>query len=458
MIQNAEQLIKNGVTPGEKILRRLVLQAYSAALVATSPQRILAEQVKLLGSTLSVKGHKFDLNKFRNIYVVGGGKAAGAMANALENILGKYISCGCVNVPHGSAGGGRIKLNFAGHPMPDASGVKGVCEMLSIAEHAQADDLIICLVSGGGSSLMPLPRGGISLDDKREITSALLRSGAKIGEINTVRKHISAFKGGWLAKKAFPATVINLILSDVIGDSLEFIASGPAVPDSTTFADAVAVLKKHSLFDNAPASMQKLLLDGLDGIVAETPKADDPAFSEVFNFVIGNNTTAINAVIECLQAAGVETMTMGVQLECDVETAVVQIIEKIGEKLAHRHCSVPLALIAGGELTVKVKGDGIGGRNQEMALAAAIKCENAREYVFAALSTDGIDGPTDASGAIVDSHTLSRALEKAISPQAFLQRNDSYNFFRSLGDIVHTGYTGTNVNDLYLAIFSMHES
>ncbi|MEM3579601.1 MAG: glycerate kinase, partial [Candidatus Bathyarchaeia archaeon] len=329
----------------------------------------------------------------------------------------------------------------------------GTRRMLEIAENADEKDLIICLISGGGSSLMPMPRDGISLADKREITDALLKCGATINEINTVRKHISNFKGGWLAKKAYPATIINLILSDVVGDPLDFIASGPTVPDSTTFKDAINVLKKYNLWEKAPESIRRVLTDGEKGIIPETPKEGDEAFKKVFNIVIGNNRLASQKAKEYLASQGLNTLLLTTTLEGEARH-VGTILSAIANEAAKYDNPIakPAGIIAGGETTVKVIGKGIGGRNQEIALSAAKKLSGIEGAVIASLSTDGIDGPTDAAGAIVDGKTLTKAHEMGLNTEKFLAENDSYHFFAKLGDLIFTGPTGTNVNDISVIV------
>jgi glycerate 2-kinase len=312
---------------------------------------------------------------------------------------------------------------------------------------------VICLISGGGSSMMPLPRDGISVSDKRQITDLLLKSGATITEINTVRKHISEFKGGWLAKKAYPATVLNLIMSDVIGDPLDFIASGPTVPDSTTFSDAILVLRKYSLWNKAPASIAKVLSDGERGIIPETPKANDESFKKVHNVVIGNNRLASQAARTALKSAGLNALLLTSMLEGEARH-VGTVLSSIAHELTISNNPVqkPAAILAGGETTVTVTGTGKGGRNQELALGAAVKLDGLDGVVVVSLTTDGVDGPTDAAGAIVDGKTLSRAKKMSLSPQKFLADNDSYSFFSKLGDLIFTGPTGTNVNDISVII------
>jgi glycerate-2-kinase len=453
-IRNKAQLIGNGETQLNRTARALALRSLESALEAANPKQIIASKLSLKNSLLTVDGNVFDLGKFKNVYIVGGGKASGSMAEALEKILGRHIKTGVVNVPKGTRNRTTaVKLCEASHPVPDENGVKGTRQMLAIAEKAQKDDLVVCLISGGGSSLMPLPRGNVSLADKKKITTALLRSGANINEINTVRKHISDFKGGWLAKKAYPATILNLILSDVVGDPLDFIASGPTVPDSTTFGDAVRVLKKYELWSKAPLSIRKILSEGEKKLIPETPKADDPAFKKVFNVVVGNNRLASLAARDCLRSEGLNTLLLTAILEGEARhvgtmlASVAQEIAMSGNPLAK-----PAGIVLGGETTVEVTGKGVGGRNQELALSAAVRLSGKDGVVLASLSTDGIDGPTDAAGAIADGKTLVRASKLRLSPEEFLAENNSYNFFSRLNDLTFTGPTGTNVNDVTVLI------
>ncbi len=453
-IKNREELVRNGETQLDRKARDLALKSLEAALKAVDPKQIMKSKLSLKDSTLSIEDYVFDLNKFNNVYVVGGGKASGSMAEALEQILGKRITCGLVNVPHGAESKTSIiELHGASHPVPDEAGVTGARRMLEIADLADKDDLVICLISGGGSSLMPLPRGNVSLADKREITEALLRSGATINEINTVRKHISDFKGGWLAKKAYPATVLNLILSDVMGDPLDFIASGPTVPDSTTFSEAVEVLKKFNLWIGAPVSIREVLSDGVKGLIPETPKADDEAFKNVHNVIVGNNRLSSFVALERLKSAGLNTLLLTAALEGEARQVGI-VLASIAKEVSVSGNPVPkpAGIIAGGETTVIVTGKGKGGRNQEIALAAATKLRGLDGTVIASLSTDGIDGPTHVAGAIVDGKTLARAAEVGLSPEKFLADNDSYHFFSKLGDLIFTGPTGTNVNDISVIV------
>jgi glycerate 2-kinase len=454
MITNKEQLLKNGDTPRLQKARELAVESLEHALSAVDPKQIIRSKLSLKNSRLHTDGLSFDLKEFKNIYVIGGGKASGPMAEALEQILDKRITSGIVNVPHGSNSTTNIvKLHGANHPIPDEAGVKGTRRMLEIAKQAEDDDLVICLISGGGSSLMPLPRGAVSLIDKKRMTDRLLKCGATINEINTVRKHISDFKGGWLAKKAYPATVLNLILSDVVGDPLDFIASGPTVPDSTTFSDAVEVLKKHNLWTEAPTSIKRVLSDGQKGLIPENPKAHDIAFKKVHNVVVGNNRFSSLAACEYLKSKGLNTLLLTATLEGEARQVGAMLASVAQEVIASGNpVPRPAGIVAGGETTVTVTGKGLGGRNQEITLAAALRLDGRNQVVVASLSTDGIDGPTDAAGAIADGRTLSRALKMGLAPQKYLAENDSYHFFSKLDDLVFTGPTGTNVNDVSLII------
>jgi glycerate 2-kinase len=453
-IKNKKQLVRNGETQPNRNARTLALTSLESALNAADPKKIIKSKLLLKNSILHVNGYSFNLKEFKNIYVIGGGKASGLMADALEQVLSTRIKNGFVNVPRGSKHKtGIIELHEASHPIPDEAGVEGTRRMLEMAEKAKEDDLVICLISGGGSSLMPLPRDEISIADKRQITDAMLKSGATINEINTVRKHISDFKGGWLAKKAYPATILNLILSDVVGDPLDFIASGPTVPDSTTFSDAIKVLEKYGLWSKAPASIRKVLSDGEKGIIPETPKADDEAFRKVFNVVVGNNRLASLTARECLKSEGLNTLLLTATMEGEarhVGTMLASIAREVS--ISGKPVPKPAGIIAGGETTVTVTGKGLGGRNQEIPLAAVRSLKDMNGVVVASLSTDGVDGPTDAAGAIVDGKTLERAVKIGLTPEEYLAKNDSYHFFSKLGDLIFTGPTGTNVNDVSVIV------
>jgi glycerate 2-kinase len=453
-IRNIQQLIENGETQLNRKARAIALKSFESALKAVDPRQIIESRLSLKNSVLKVNGHSFNFKKLRNVYVVGGGKAGGAMAEALERILRNHITAGFVNIPSTNKHKTEIvELHEASHPIPDQSGVEGTRRMVEIVEQSKKEDLVICLLSGGGSSLMPLPRGQISIADKRRITEDLLKSGAAINEINTVRKHISDFKGGWLAKRAYPATILNLILSDVVDDSLDFIASGPTTPDSTTFGDAIKVLKKYGLWDKTPTSIEKVLLEGEKGLIAETPKACDEAFKVVYNVVVGNNRSASLAACQYLKSAQLNTLMLTSALEGEARYAGVTLASIAREVHASGNpLPKPAGIVAGGETTVSVTGKGLGGRNQEIVLAAALKLGDIDGMVIASLNTDGVDGPTDAAGAIADGKTLVRGMEMELKPEEMLAENNSYNFFSKLSDLIFTGPTETNVNDISVIV------
>lgn len=453
-INSRNQLIEKGKTEANRKARELTLKSLEHALAAVNPQKLLKAQVMIEDSILRAGKYRFDLNKIGRIYVVGGGKAAGAMAKALEEVLGERTTEGIVNVPHGDRHQThKVKRQEASHPIPNEAGAEGAQRMLTIAEQAQENDLVIVLISGGGSSLMALPRSNVTLEDKQNLTDRLLKSGARINEINTVRKHISDFKGGWLAKKAYPATVLNLVLSDVVGDPLDVIASGPTVPDSTTFSEAIAVLEKYGLWQDTPTSVRELLYMGKNGSVAETPKEDDYAFRKVHSLILGNCRTAAVAACKYLKTSGLNTLLLTSTLEGEAK-CVGAMLSSLANNIIETDEPIPkpAAIVAAGETTVTVTGKGLGGRNQELVLAAALKLREREGAAVASLSTDGIDGPTVAAGAIADTQTRKRALELGLKAERFLRQNDSYNFFAKLEDSIITGPTGTNVNDISVII------
>lgn len=456
IIKNREDLIANASSSKDKMARRIALDAIEEALKSADPKRIMFSKITIEGEKLKIDGTRFDLSKYKRIFVLGGGKASGSMAEALEEILGDRIEEGFIVVPKGVADRHRlnhIKLHESSHPIPDESSVSGARKIMELAEMAKSGDLVICLISGGGSSLMALPKEGISLDDKRRVTDLLLRSGATINEINAVRKHISGFKGGQLARAIYPADLVSLLLSDVLGDPLDVIASGPTVPDSSTFRDAVSILKAYELWDRIPESVRNVLLGGIQGRLDETPKKGDPIFERVKNIVIGNNRLACTAALKELKRSGMNTLFLTSFMEGEARH-IGTFFGAIGMELTktEKPIASPAGIVAGGETTVTVTGSGIGGRNQEIALGAALKIAGAEGIAIASASTDGIDGPTDAAGAIVDGKTILRAEKMGMDPQETLRNNDSYSFFSELGDLIMTGPTGTNVNDVTILV------
>ena len=427
-------------------MRRHARQIFQAALSAADPTAAVVRYLR---------GRR-GLERFRQIHVVGAGKAGASMALGVERALGGRITSGLVNVKYGHlAQLRRVELHECGHPLPDAQGAAGALRIADIVRRAGADSLVICLVSGGASALLPLPAEPITLEEKHAVTGLLLGSGANIHEMNAVRKHLSAIKGGQLARLASPATVDTLLLSDVIGDDLDVIGSGPTAPDVSTFATAKAVLEKYAVFDRVPVSVRKRIERGVRGEIDDTPKAGDPVFERVRHTVIGSARLALDAAARRARELGYRPLILSSEIQGETKD-VARMHAAIAREVAlrGRPAKPPVCLITGGETTVTLKGDGLGGRNQEFALAAAIDLAGMPDVVVFSAGTDGTDGPTDAAGAIADGDTCRR------NPDAprFLARNDSYHFFQSLGDLVVTGPTNTNVMDVRIVLIGAPRS
>jgi len=457
MIVNGEKLSKNALFEDDRKARETTLAILEAALKAVDPREVIRANVHVTDHTLHVGGLVFDLEAYRRVFVVGGGKASGAMAEALEETVGDAITEGFVNVLRGTKSGfktRRIFLNEAGHPIPDEAGVFGAKKIMQLVEKPEENDLVICLISGGGSALMPFPAVGITLQDKQRLTDALLKCGATIDEINAVRKHISDLKGGNLARKAYPATLVSLILSDVVGDNLHTIASGPTTPDATTFEDAVSILKKYGLWEGTvPESIKSRLKAGLERNIPETPKPGDKVFDRTHHVIVGNNRLAAATACRKAESLGFNSLLLSTMIEGEarhVGTAYAGIVREIAA--SNRPVSKPAVVVAGGETTVTVTGQGKGGRNQELVLSASLKIGGLRGVVVASIGTDGIDGPTDAAGAVADGQTTARAWGMGLIPEQFLSNNDSYGFFSKTSDLIFTGPTGTNVTDLAVMV------
>jgi glycerate-2-kinase len=455
-IKNRKEILSNASTDVNREARRIALDAIEKALESVDPKVLIRSRFKLSNDKLIVNNDIFELKSFRRILVVGGGKASGYIAEALEEVLNGRIEDGVVVVPRGTAERFKtkiIRLHEASHPIPDQSSVEGARKIMELVKEADEDDLVLCLISGGGSSLMAYPREGISLEDKRKTTDVLLKCGATINEINTVRKHLSKFKGGQLARSIYPATLISLLLSDVVGDPLDVIASGPTVPDTTTFKDAINVLKKYNVWDAVPESVRTFLLNGERGLIDETPKSNDQSFKKAHNYIIGNNRIACFAAMNELKRAGLNTILLTSQIEGEARN-IGLMIGAIAKEIISSNNPVqrPAGLIIGGETTVTVTGRGIGGRNQEICLASALRISGLKGVAVASISTDGIDGPTDAAGAIVDGNTIFHSELKGLDAEKYLHNNDSYSFFKEIGDLIYTGPTGTNVNDISILI------
>ena len=388
------------------------------------------------------------------VVVVGAGKASGAMAAAVEEAWGERVTGGLVVVKDGHlAETRRVKLVEAGHPVPDERGAAAARDLLALALGAGDQDLVLTLISGGASALTPAPAPPITLGDKQVMTRLLLAAGADINQLNAVRKHCSVLKGGQLARAAAPARVAALLLSDVIGDPIDVIGSGPTAPDASTFGEALGILDRFDLRQRAPASVRERLERGVRGETAETPKPDDAIFERVVNVVIGNNQLVVAAAASRAAALGLAPHVLTRSLHGEARDAARELVALGGEIAAGRGpIAPPACLIAGGETTVTVRGDGIGGRCQEFALAAALELEGRDGMVVLAAGTDGSDGPTDAAGAVADGESASRARHQGLDPRAHLYRNDSNRVFAALGDLVITGPTNTNLLDLYLVL------
>lgn len=415
-------------------LRRDALGIFRAALRAADPQEGIRRALPQFQALLD--------QPHEHVYVVGAGKASAAMAVAVERILGRRITGGLINTKHGHlAKLKRIELNECAHPVPDQAGVDGARRIAEIASRATAKDLVICLISGGASALLPLPASGLTLDDKQEVTRQLLACGANIHEINTVRKHLSAIKGGQLAALAAPAQLLTLVLSDVIGDDLSVIGSGPTVPDGSTFEQARAILAKYRV------TPPKAVSRHLEAAVRENPSE----LSNTRTLIVGANRLAVDAAAVEAQARGYHPLVLSTTIEGETRD-VARMHAAIARECAAsgRPIAPPACLISGGETTVTLTGNGLGGRNQEFVLAAAM--ELAPGVVVLSGGTDGTDGPTDATGALADSLTLEKAKARGLDPRAALDGHDAYPFFDALGDLIRTGPTGTNVMDVRLLL------
>ena len=427
---------------------------FDAALKAVDPAAATRRHVVRKGNRLDIGGISCDLDRFNRIYVVGAGKAGSVMAGAMESILEDRLTGGVVNVKYGHRTPlSRVELVEAGHPIPDAAGVAGTKTIVGLLEQLEEKDLVFCLLSGGGSALLPLPAHGVTLEEKQAVTGLLLQCGATINETNTVRKHISRVKGGQLARLASPARLVSLMLSDVIGDPLDIIASGPTVPDESTYLDCMSILKRYDLEDELPESVVRHFSAGAIGSEPETPGPGDPVFARTQNVLIANNRQALETARVEAGKRGYNPLVLSSSIDGDTRE-IARVYAAIAREIEHHGDPVqrPACVISGGETTVTLKGEGKGGRNQEFVLAAVSGFEGLEKSVVFSAGTDGTDGPTDAAGAVADGQTLVRAAEKGLDAHTSLDNNDAYHFFEPLGDLVITGPTHTNVMDLRLLL------
>jgi glycerate 2-kinase len=434
--------------------RRDARAIFAAGLAAADPALLIQRCLQVDGQVLRAGERLYDLTKYGDLYLVGAGKATAKMALAVEALLGERIAGGVVIVKSGHAVSlKKLEVVEAGHPIPDQAGINATETIIQLLRRTQESDLILCLVSGGASALLSCPVVGLGLQDKQQTTQALLNCGARIQEVNAIRKHISRVKGGRLAELAHPSTVVSLILSDVIDDSLDAIGSGPTVPDSSTFADCLSIVDRYRVGEMIPVAVKRFLKKGAAGEIVDTPKAGDPIFQKVQNLLIGNNESALVAAKEKAETLGYNTLILSSSVEGEARNVAIDHVVRARDILSSSSpIPPPACIISGGETTVTIRGPGLGGRNQEFALAAAIEVDGLEGVVVLSGGTDGTDGPTDAAGGIVDGTTIQRAREKGLDARSYLDRNNSYPLLKTAGDLLITGPTLTNVMDLRLIL------
>lgn len=434
------------------------LSAYEFALQDSSPKKLVERATKLKGSQLTLSDLQgritpLNLDKFDSIYIIGAGKATAAMSNAVSCILEARVCGGAITVPRGivkGKGTHMVEITEAGHPLPDRAGTVGTKKIIDVLRKATENDLVICLISGGGSSLLPLPVDGLSLKAKREITKALLSVGASINEINTIRKHLSQVKGGRLMRfVARGCTVATMIMSDVIDDPVDSIASGPTVPDNSTYIDCANILKKYGLWQRPASPVIHTIKRGMKGEIEETPKEGDPVFDKVYNILIGNNTSLCNSAVRYLKPHVDVVRYLGSSFSGEARE-LGMFLANLGDAILLRQKSS--ALVLGGETTVRLnlEVNGIGGRNQEAILSAALNWEFPPnlDVAITCMSTDGIDGNSRAAGAVLTSRTIRKIKRSRTSLMTSLRKHDSYNALKRIGAVAVTRKTGTNLNDI----------
>jgi len=437
-------------------LRTVAYQLQRAALAAVDPAEAVYTSVSRVGDQILVTDRSYNLREFDRVFLIGAGKAAMPMADAISEVLRDQLSGGAIITKYQHVDRplpDHIRVREAGHPVPDQNSVEATRDLAALLREVTPRDLIFCVISGGGSALLTLPAEGVTLADLQATTQLLLRAGATIHEINTLRKHLDVVKGGGLARLANGAPIVSLILSDVIGDDLSVIASGPTVPDPSTFADAWRIVEQFDLADQLPAAVRTRLRLGASGEIPDTLKPGDPLFDNVQTVVIGGNAQAAQAAEKAARQLKFNALLLTTQVQGEARE-VAKVAAAIATEIAryNRPVPKPACLIIGGETTVTLKGHGLGGRNQEIALAAAIAIDGLSNTLVAALGTDGTDGPTDAAGAIATGETIGRARSIGLDAQAHLADNDAYHFFQALDDLIITGPTGTNVNDLLFVL------
>ena len=440
-------------------MKRMAKAIFLRAISAVDPSIILKDRIRIEGDRLLIKTEEgsekvYDLTGVHKIFLVGTGKASSSMARAMEEIFGDRITRGVITTKYGHVLPlKKTEIIEAGHPLPDRKGYEGAKKIQRLLKESGPEDLVIFLLSGGGSALLPFPAGRIDLKEKQEVTQLLLDCGADIKEINTIRKHISKMKGGWLAKWAYPSTVVGFILSDVVGDQLDVIGSGPTVPDPSTFEEAWEILKKYDLLNEIAPSILRHLQSGKEEKVEETPKPGDVVFEKVTNNLIGSNILALLAAGKEATSLGLHTLILSSSIEGETReaarfhTAIAKEVVSSGNPIPR-----PACILSGGETTVTIKGKGLGGRNQEFVLAGALEISGIEKVVLLSGGTDGTDGPTDATGAVADNTTVHRGKSIGLDPKSYLDQNNAYPFFEKLGDLLITGPTHTNVMDVRILV------
>jgi glycerate 2-kinase len=440
LFDNDASLTMNGLTPQRRQKRADVLGILRAAVDVVDPYRLC--EMLVADRKIVVDEETFDLSLFHRVFLVAFGKASLGMSRAICEKL--QVAGGVIISPFpGVSPADSVSVFVGGHPLPTQESIRGTEKVLELLDACGPDDCVLMCISGGGSSLLVKPR--VPLDDLQRFTAQLLASGATIEELNIVRKHLCEVKGGQLAART-KATVVSLIISDVIGDPVHSIASGPTAPDPSSFEDAIEVLKKYRLWKTAPSSVRVCLSQGLSGEIPETPKPGDPCFSRVKNYIIANNLIACQAAAAAAMERGYSAVVISTSMSGEAREVGRLLVQNAKENKI-----TSIALIAGGETTVTVTGSGKGGRNQEIVLGAV--CELAgTDIVFGSCATDGIDGRSPAAGALADGDTLARAQKKGLDPQESLAKNDAFTFFSGLGDALMSGPTGTNVMDIQVLV------
>lgn len=442
LFTNYDELIRNGATPILQQKRSDILEMLTAAVEAVQPYRVVKDVFH--GSEIVFPAESFDLASFDHLYLVGFGKASVGMAQAVCDAIKITKGVVITNDPCASVTHDAVEVLVGGHPLPNNESIRGAEKILALLQDCGESDAVIVLISGGGSSLFCKPR--VPLPDLQKTIDLLLRSGATINEINTIRKHLSLVKGGHLVQQT-KAVIFSLIISDVVHDSISSIASGPTSPDPTTYTDAEEILRRYHLWMKVPTAVRMVIEEGRKRHLPETLKNDDAAFEKVFNFIIANNEQACQAAVKKAGELGYDAKLITTSMTGEAKTLGRYLVDRVTNSLTKENA----AFVTGGEPTVAVHGNGIGGRNHELVLGCVEEITKS-DIVLASFATDGIDGNSNAAGALADGCSLARAQKKHLVPSRFLQDNNSYAFFHALGDTMQTGLTGTNVMDIQIIL------